>query len=181
MGHPERVATSLLLTVVRWVSDEPQPGWVEAKFIDAAGETWTFFDKPPIFEAPGTVPLTASTDYPVEVAMPVIVHSSRPGEDGRIVTVSLPWGSAYDSAQDRFEVHARDLISDPPDDSWQPDCWSEWSAKRRTLWRREQQAERMARLDVDAARVAERDRWVAHLRREADDLRRQVAAEEGDL
>lgn len=178
--HPYRVP-SFRVTVVRWVGDEPQPGWVEAQFTDAAGETWTFFDKPPIFEPPGTMPLTASTAYPVEIAMPVLIHSSRPTDAGRVVTISLPWGVDYDSAQDRFEVYSHDLVDDPPDDTWMPDGWDEWSPKRRRLWRRERQAERMAALDVEDERARlSRDRWVDHLRAEAADLQRELAAEDED-
>jgi hypothetical protein len=58
------------------------------------------------------------------------------------------------------------------------DGWDEWPQKRRTLWRREVQADRTERLEMvsDEAR-ANRDRWVGHLRREAADLRRQLAEE----
>lgn len=35
--------------LVRWVADEPQPGLVEARLVDAAGRTWSFIDKEPIF------------------------------------------------------------------------------------------------------------------------------------
>ena len=31
---------------MRWLSDEPQPGWVEYQLTDADGVTWSFFDKP---------------------------------------------------------------------------------------------------------------------------------------
>lgn len=40
---------NLRCQIVRWVSDEPQPGWVEAQVVDAGGRVWSFFDKPPIF------------------------------------------------------------------------------------------------------------------------------------
>lgn len=61
-----------------------------------------------------------------------------------------------------------------------PDGWDEWPQNRRTLWRRKVQADRMERLELDSdeARMS-RDRWVAHLRGQAADLRRQLA-EEGD-
>jgi hypothetical protein len=57
-----------------------------------------------------------------------------------------------------------------------PDGWDEWPQNRRTLWRREVQADRMERLELesDEARMS-RGRWVAHLRSEAADLRRQLA------
>lgn len=49
--------------VVRWVSNEPQPGWVEGKLVDAQGATWRFFDKPPIFTSEA---IDASTELPVD-------------------------------------------------------------------------------------------------------------------
>lgn len=68
-------------------------------------------------------------------------------------------------------------------DSWKPEGWDEWPQKRRTLWRRERQADLMEHLEVDAeeARV-NRDRLVEHLRREAAELRRQITSDnETDL
>src|SRR5206468_1447012 len=35
--------------VVRWVNDEPFPGWVEVLLFDAYGVSWIFHDKPPMF------------------------------------------------------------------------------------------------------------------------------------
>lgn len=43
----ERV--DLKCDIVRWVSREPQPGIVEARFIDAAGTAWVMLDKCVIF------------------------------------------------------------------------------------------------------------------------------------
>ena len=35
--------------ILRWISDEPQPGMVEATFTDAAGKPWVLIDKSAIF------------------------------------------------------------------------------------------------------------------------------------
>lgn len=99
---------NLRCQVVRWVSDDPQPGWVETQFRDADGEVWQMFDKPSVFEQPGGVSLTASTDYPVEVEMPVTVLSTRDSEVGNVV-VSLPWGLDYELRGDTFQVLEADL------------------------------------------------------------------------
>jgi hypothetical protein len=99
--------------VVRWVADEPNPGWVEVQFTDIHCEVWGFFDKPPIFETPGNAPLTRSTAYPVEIEMPVIVVDSQKSDQGAAVaTISLPWGPHYDSAQDTFEVLSEHVLDD---------------------------------------------------------------------
>jgi hypothetical protein len=47
--------------IVRWVADDPQPGWIEAELVDAHGTRWTLYDKPPIFTEAALGP---STSYP---------------------------------------------------------------------------------------------------------------------
>jgi hypothetical protein len=39
----------LVCKITRWIDDEPQPGIVEAVFVDANGRQWTFIDKWPFF------------------------------------------------------------------------------------------------------------------------------------
>jgi hypothetical protein len=48
--------------IVKWIADEPIPGWVEARLTDAHGKTLVFHDKPPIFEL---APVTKLTKFPV--------------------------------------------------------------------------------------------------------------------
>ena len=66
---------------IRWVSDEPQPGWIEVQMTDASGRMWRFFDKPPMFE--GDIPLQPTSPYPVAAAIAV-----RIVEEGEVLTVS---------------------------------------------------------------------------------------------
>jgi hypothetical protein len=89
--------------------DDPQPGWVEARFTDAHGEAWLFFDKWPIFSIE---PLSRSSEYPVEVVLPVEVIERRASEAGEVAVIRLPWGLDYDTAQDSFEVMAAHLVDD---------------------------------------------------------------------
>ena len=35
----------------RWISDQPQPGWVELDFVDAQGRLWTVADKSAVFSS----------------------------------------------------------------------------------------------------------------------------------
>ena len=72
------------------------------------------------------------------------------------------------------------VASDAPAYAWKPDGWGEWSQTRRTLWRREEQAKRMAALQLEPAKAADRDRLVEHLRAEAAALRRQLLDEEDE-
>jgi hypothetical protein len=59
------VVVTVRCEIVRWVSDEPQPGWVEARLIDAHGHEHVFFDKSAMFETGRPPVLTASSAYPV--------------------------------------------------------------------------------------------------------------------
>jgi hypothetical protein len=47
--------------ILRWVSDEPEPGVVEARFIDARGKTWVLLDKSAIFT---TEAINSNSVYP---------------------------------------------------------------------------------------------------------------------
>ncbi len=67
------------------------------------------------------------------------------------------------------------------DHSWKPNGWDEWSLMRRRLWRRETQATRMEQLTMTPPeRASERDKWVAHLRAEAAELRRELGSDDVD-
>jgi len=53
---------SIACQIVRWVSDEPFPGLVEAQLVDAAGEQHVIVDKVPIFTSAN---LHAASELPV--------------------------------------------------------------------------------------------------------------------
>jgi hypothetical protein len=96
----------LLCEIVAWVSDEPQPGWVEARFSDAAGKPWSVFDKSAIFTSE---PINRDSPYPVEgsIRCEVRGRGTRPGgaSVARVVLIDSPHG-----AEDReFEVNASQL------------------------------------------------------------------------
>jgi hypothetical protein len=70
---------------VRWVSDEPQPGWVEVHLDLADGTVAKFFDKPPIFTDllllpndayPVTLTLTCTVaEAAVDTTLVTLVHA----------------------------------------------------------------------------------------------------------
>ncbi|WP_171075354.1 hypothetical protein [Nonomuraea basaltis] len=104
---------TLRCQVVRWVSDEPQPGWVEARFTDAHGRRWTFFDKPPIFE--NEAELTPEASYPQEAGLACVVTGTQIWTDGReILSISTrtPWSIESEEGQTEFHV-SRDQLIDP--------------------------------------------------------------------
>ncbi|MDG4826845.1 hypothetical protein O7635_33780 [Asanoa sp. WMMD1127] len=78
-------------SAIRWVDDEPQPGWVEVSILDADGRDLRFFDKPPIFDADGV--LTRETDYPVPLTVECTVLAEDVVDGRTLLTVRLTgWG-----------------------------------------------------------------------------------------
>ncbi len=89
---------------LRWVSDEPQPGWVEVELRDANGAVHSLFDKPPIFES-ASVDLRRDSPYPVPVEVQCRVIGA-PDEDTLLVEVE--WTETADG-RNRFVVRASDV------------------------------------------------------------------------
>jgi hypothetical protein len=57
--------TTVRCKAVRWISYEPQPGWVEVQLTDADGAVHSCFDKPPIFEAGNQI--RPDAEYPFDI------------------------------------------------------------------------------------------------------------------
>lgn len=97
-------------SILRWISDEPQPGWIEVEFIDADGRRWLVHDKPPIFELPPGG-ISATSSYPMPTLIPCKVESRQMSPDGReLVTVVLHHTDAT-TGEGRFQVAASDLLT----------------------------------------------------------------------
>ena len=69
-------------TIVEWLSDAPQPGWVRAEMVDAYGRKWAFFDKPSIFTE---ALVTAMTPLPLEGVIRCEILGRSTLADGRKV------------------------------------------------------------------------------------------------
>jgi hypothetical protein len=72
----------------RWISDEPQPGWVEVEFTDADDRSWVVADKPPIFFSEPD--WHRATDLPAFVSIDCEVVNDETASP--IVSVTLKWG-----------------------------------------------------------------------------------------
>jgi hypothetical protein len=97
-------------TALRWISDEPQPGWIEVEFIDADGRRWLVHDKPPIFaEPPGGFLPTSSFPMPTLMACDVLSRQLSP-EGRELVTVVLCHTEAT-TGESRFQVAASALVT----------------------------------------------------------------------
>lgn len=95
---------NLKVSIARWLSDEPQPGWVEARFTDASGRAWTLEDKPPIFTARSFV----AADLPVEGVVECGVRALRLDAQARDVATIQPSVDAPDGTA-LFDVFREQL------------------------------------------------------------------------
>lgn len=91
---------------VRWVSDEPQPGWVEVILTDASGRKHSIFDKPPLFDAANRV--RPDSAYPIEVDLQCDVEADAGGE----VVVRLLHGLESSTGRFRFTLRAETVTTE---------------------------------------------------------------------
>jgi len=93
----------VLCQLVRWVSDEPQPGWIETRLADVNGRSWVFRDKPPLF---GGQDARNDTQYPVDAGIRCEVVARRFLPDGlEVVRIS----TAYDGVESEDGVDQIDI------------------------------------------------------------------------
>jgi hypothetical protein len=99
----------LICEIVRWVSDEPQPGWVAARFTDAAGRSWELLDKPAVFSSE---PIDSHSAYPqagvVRCQVPSRRDSSRGTPVARVRAIDAP---RTEGDVEEFEVEESQLTS----------------------------------------------------------------------
>jgi hypothetical protein len=95
--------------IVRWVSDDPQPGVVEARFTDAAGTSWALLDKSAIFTAE---PIGSHSVFPRPgiVRCEVLDRRHSPSE-GSIVRVRAIDAPTTEGEIEEFEVEESRLSS----------------------------------------------------------------------
>jgi len=98
--------------IVRWVDDDPQPGVVEAKLLDAFGGEWLFVDKAPIFTEES---LDAGSTYPRPGTIACEVIKSWRDESGRelfTIDTARPDGVEAEGGKSRFEILVGQIIRD---------------------------------------------------------------------
>ena len=95
---------NLRASAVRWISDEPIPGWVEVEFQDADGVRHVLADKPPIFDAD----LAPNTPYPVDVLVGCEIVAVA--ADRIHITTDRPSGIATAAGRTDFVVHPHQLV-----------------------------------------------------------------------
>jgi|SRR5271165_2446875 len=98
------------VTIVRYISDEPQPGIVECKFEDAHGRRWSLLEKTAVVSAES---LDARTTYPRRgVIACEIVRRSRDQAGREIihVTTERPWCVESLEGVTKFDVLPESLV-----------------------------------------------------------------------
>ena len=98
------VVAEVRARAVRWVSDEPQPGWVEVHLDLADGTVAKFFDKPPIFTDRDLRP---GDTYPVALTLTCTVAEAA--VDTTLVTLVH---AEDELGQMIFRVRTQDVLPD---------------------------------------------------------------------
>jgi len=98
------------VTIVRYISDDPQPGIVECKLEDAHGRAWSFVEKTAIVSSEH---LDASTCYPQKGAIAVEEVNRRLDNAGREVIridTERPWSVESVDGVTQFDVLPESLV-----------------------------------------------------------------------
>jgi hypothetical protein len=74
--------TGMKISIVRYISDDPQPGIVECQFQDAYGRRWSFIEKTLVVSAEQ---LDAHSVYPQQGSTPCRIVQRFPDAAGREV------------------------------------------------------------------------------------------------
>src|SRR5215467_6732450 len=98
------------VTILRYISDDPQPGIVECQLEDANGRRWSFVEKTAIVSAER---LDAQSTYPQVgvIAGEVIRHShNADGREAIEIDTERPWGIESVEGATRFEILPESLV-----------------------------------------------------------------------
>jgi hypothetical protein len=98
------------VAIVRYISDEPQPGIVECQLEDAHGRRWSFVEKTAIVSSR---PLDAGTTYPQKgvIAAEIVGRSvDATGRETIRVDTERPWHVESVDGVTQFEVLAESLV-----------------------------------------------------------------------
>jgi hypothetical protein len=91
--------------IVRWVDDEPQPGIVEARIVDADGRAWTFLEKTAIVDWEGTAGPDSIYPCPGLIRCGVLdYHGGAAGPPAILVTTLRPDGVESVQRRSGFRV-----------------------------------------------------------------------------
>src|SRR5215467_11348997 len=98
------------VTILRYISDDPQPGIVECQLEDANGKRWLFIEKTAIVS---TASLDSRTGYPQPgIIACEVVRRTRERADREVVRINTerPWHVESIDGSTEFDVLAESLV-----------------------------------------------------------------------
>ncbi len=98
------------ISILSYLSNEPQPGLVACDFLDAHGQRWRFVEKTAVVSAED---LDAAMSYPRPGVIACEIVAQRPDAEGRtlvLIDTERPWGVQSTEGLTRFEVLPSSLI-----------------------------------------------------------------------
>ena len=98
------------VTILRYISNDPQPGIVECQLEDANSNRWLFIEKTAIVS---TANLDAKTSYPQPgIIACEVVRRSRESADREVVRINTerPWLVESIDGSTEFDVLAESLV-----------------------------------------------------------------------
>ena len=110
------------VSVIRHVSDEPQPGVIEAELRDVGGRCWRFIEKCSAVE---NLDLDADTPYPQPgVILCTVVGRGRDASSKEAVEVEL-YGVYSVDGENRFTVYPSALV----EGAYNSATWRPWDGR----------------------------------------------------
>jgi hypothetical protein len=102
----------LPVQIVRFVSDDPQPGIVECEFTDARGEVHRIVEKVAVVT---DAELTSGSEYPQPGYVACTILERMDGGNGSRfarITIAEPWGVETSTGQTELVVDESELTSE---------------------------------------------------------------------
>jgi hypothetical protein len=108
MGEAKMVAVKV--KIVRYLSDDPQPGVVECELEDVHGQKWSIVEKTAIVS---TAHLDARSSYPQQGLIGCEIVQRRRDADREIVRISTerPWMEESTDGSTEFDVGPEALVN----------------------------------------------------------------------
>jgi hypothetical protein len=100
----------IVVEIVRYISDQPQPGLVECRLIDAWKREWLFEEKTAIVSSDY---LDSKTVYPQSGVIACQIIEERQSKDKQIVITvdtSKPWHVEALTGESRFDVLQSQIV-----------------------------------------------------------------------
>jgi len=104
----------IAVSILRWVADEPQPGFVEFSIVDCDGRDWRFVDKLPVVTAED-LDKTSAYPRPGSVRCKILSFDhDAAGREIALIDTDKPWCIQTADEGHMFRVFADQLDRNVP-------------------------------------------------------------------